>query len=176
MGKQTILLSGDAPSPVRDVASRLGIERALASMTPERKLEFVRTLQREGAIVAMIGDGINDAPVLAGADVSIALGSGTELAKIHADIVMMAPRLMALYEGVLSARHGLRIIKQNLAWAFAYNFTAIPLAALGLVSPWMAALGMSASSLLVVINALRLNRRLASEVKAHVPMRVLEGA
>jgi P-type Cu2+ transporter len=176
MGKQTILLSGDAPLPVRDVASRLGIERALASMTPERKLEFVQTLQREGGIVAMIGDGINDAPVLAGADVSVALGSGTELAKIHADIVMMAPRLLALYRGVLSARLGLRIIKQNLAWAFAYNFTAIPLAALGLVSPWMAALGMSASSLLVVLNALRLNHGLTAEAVARVPRRALEGA
>ncbi len=175
MGKQTILLSGDAPVPVRDAASRLGIEHALARMTPERKLEFVRALQRDGATVAMVGDGINDAPVLAGADVSIALGSGTELAKIHADIVMMSPRLMALYEGVRSARHGMRIIKQNLAWAFVYNFTAIPLAALGLVSPWIAALGMSASSLMVVINALRLNRRLAPEVTVHVPMRVLEG-
>jgi P-type Cu2+ transporter len=176
MGKKIILLSGDAPIPVRDVASRLGIERALASMTPEGKLEFVRALQRDGAIVAMIGDGINDAPVLAGADVSIALGSGTELAKIHADIVMMAPRLLALYDGVLSARYGLRIIKQNLAWAFAYNFTAIPLAALGLVSPWMAALGMSASSLLVVLNALRLNRRLRLDAAARAPMLALEGA
>jgi P-type Cu2+ transporter len=175
MGKQTILLSGDALEPVIDAASRLGIKRALARMTPERKLEFVRTLQREGAIVAMIGDGINDAPVLAGADVSVALGSGTELAKIHADIVMIAPRLLALYEGVLSARHGLRIIKQNLAWAFTYNFTAIPLAALGLVSPWMAALGMSASSLLVVLNALRLNRKRIPDVADHTPMVALEG-
>ena len=136
LGRQVILLSGDGTGSVRDVAERLGIEHWFARMTPIRKLEFVRSLQREGAIVAMVGDGINDAPVLAGADVSVAVGTSAELAKIHADVVMLSPRLLALYRGILTARHGLRIIKQNLAWAFAYNFTAIPLAAFGLV-PWM---------------------------------------
>jgi P-type Cu2+ transporter len=159
MGKEVILLSGDAQAPVRDMAARLGIVSAHAGMTPPCKLDFVRALQRKGAVVAMIGDGINDAPVLAGADVSVALGSGTALAQIHADIVMMAPQLTALHASVMTARRVLRTIKQNLAWAFIYNFTAIPLAAFGLVSPWMAAIGMSASSLIVLLNALRLSGR-----------------
>jgi P-type Cu2+ transporter len=157
LGKEIILLSGDAVAPAREAAARLNIEHWFAEMTPKTKLDFVRGLQRNGAIVAMIGDGINDAPVLAGADVSIALSNGTDLAKIHADMVMLGASLMALYCGILTARRGLQIIRQNLVWAFAYNFTAIPLAAFGWVSPWMAALGMSASSLLVVLNALRLS-------------------
>ena len=175
MGKRVILLSGDAPAPVNDVALRLGIAEAHANVTAPCKLEFVRTLQRQGAVVAMIGDGINDAPVLAGADVSIALDSGAALAKIHADIVMMAPRLLALHQAVLVARRALRVIKQNLLWAFAYNFTAIPLAALGLVTPWMAALGMSVSSLLVIVNALRLSRKTTPKTLPFDAAPALEG-
>ncbi len=176
MGKEVILLSGDTEGPVRETASVLGIQQAHANMTPQRKLDFVRALQDRGAVVAMIGDGINDAPVLSGADVSFAMGSGTDLAKIHADIVIMAPGLLPLHRGLLTAQQSLRIIKQNLLWAFAYNFVAIPLAAFGFISPWMAALGMSTSSLLVVLNALRLNRRSTSKVSIISPKFALKEA
>jgi P-type Cu2+ transporter len=176
MAKEVILLSGDAPGPVREIASCLGIREAHANMTPQRKLDYVRALQDKGAVVAMIGDGINDAPVLSGADVSFAMGSGTDLAKIHADIVFLGSGLLPLHRGLLTARHALRIIKQNLLWAFAYNFTAIPLAAIGLINPWMAALGMSTSSILVVLNALRLNRGSTSKVSISSPKLALKEA
>jgi Cu2+-exporting ATPase len=125
-------------------------------MQAAEKLEFVRTLQQQGMRVAMVGDGINDAPVLAGADVSIAIASGTDLAKIGADLVLLGERLMPLVDGIRCARRARRIIRQNLVWAILYNAIAVPLAASGTLQPWIAAVGMSASSLLVVLNALRL--------------------
>lgn len=150
------ILSGDADGPVRRVADRLGIRHARSGMRPDDKLARVRELQAAGQRVAMIGDGVNDAPVLAGADVSIAMGQGAQLAHASADMVVLSERLAVLPDGVRKARATRAVIKQNLSWAILYNLSAVPLAAAGLVAPWMAAIGMSASSLVVVFNALRL--------------------
>ena len=158
LGLEVELLSGDAEPAVRRVAGLLGIERFTSGAKPADKLERIRQLQAQGAVVAMVGDGVNDAPVLAGSDVSIAMGSGTQLAHATADLIMLSERLSNLSFGVSGARRTLAIIRQNMTWAILYNVTAIPLAAAGWIAPWMAAIGMSASSLVVVLNALRLRR------------------
>jgi len=155
-GKIVILLSGDHSAAVEQVAEAVGISEAHAAYTPENKLCYVQNLQRRGAIVAMVGDGVNDAPVLAQAQVSIAMGSGTQVARASADMILLTEQLTNLMIGFTTASKTLQIIRQNIFWAIAYNLTALPLAALGWVSPWEAALGMSLSSLLVVSNALRL--------------------
>ena len=152
------LSSGDATGAVQRFATRLGIAGARARQAPEDKLAFVRDLQRQGRRVAMVGDGINDAPVLAGADVSIALGEGAMLAQRAADLVLTAPSLARIPAAVALARRTRRIVRQNFAWAIGYNLLALPLAAMGLVTPWLAALGMTLSSLVVTLNALRLAR------------------
>jgi Cu2+-exporting ATPase len=156
LGIQLAALSGDAPETVARVAASLGIDSAKGGMTPEDKHEAIRRLQEGGALVAMVGDGVNDAPVLAQAHVSVAMGGGTDLARSQGDIVLLSNDLGHLALGVATARRTLRVIRQNLVWAFAYNLIAIPLAMAGWVTPWMAGIGMSASSLLVVLNALRL--------------------
>ena len=158
MGLRVHLSSGDAEGPVRRFASELGIERAHARQSPEDKLDYARSLQAEGRVVAMVGDGLNDAPVLAGADVSIAIGEGAALAQRAADLVLAGRSLARVPETVDVARRTRRVIRQNIAWALAYNVLAVPLAAAGMVTPWLAALGMAASSLLVTGNALRLAR------------------
>jgi Cu2+-exporting ATPase len=127
-------------------------------MTPESKLDLLRQRQSKGDKVMMVGDGINDAPVLAGADISLALGSGAALAQSTADSILLGNSLRPLLLALKTARGTLIIVRQNLAWALAYNAVALPLAAAGMVQPWMAAIGMSASSLLVVVNALRVSR------------------
>ncbi len=157
-GLEVWLLSGDRAQAVQRIADELGIEQRLAGMTPEQKLAEVQALQSRGGTGAMVGDGVNDAPVLAGAQVSIAMGNATELAQASADMVLLSEHLPHLTDGVLMARRTLKIIRQNLAWALLYNAIALPLAVTGHVAPWMAAIGMSASSLLVVLNALRLKR------------------
>jgi Cu2+-exporting ATPase len=129
-----------------------------AAMLPSDKLSEVRQLQQRGATVAMVGDGINDAPVLAGADVSVAIGEGARYAAAAADMVLLTANLDILLKGVRLSRKMMRVIRQNLSWALAYNITALPLAAVGLIHPWMAALGMSASSLIVIGNAMRLTK------------------
>ena len=158
LGLTVEILSGDAHGAVERVAGELGITRAQAGLRPEEKLARVRQLQAAGHKVAMVGDGVNDAPVLAGADVSIAMGQGAQLAHASADMVVLSERLAVLSAGVEKARRTRAVIKQNLTWAILYNLAAVPLAAAGLVAPWMAAIGMSASSLVVVFNALRLRR------------------
>ena len=157
-GMQVILLSGDAPAVTHRVARELGIERVLAQQAPDQKLAFVQALQAEGAVVAMVGDGINDAAVLRAADVSFAMGGGSDLARMHADCVLLSSRLSALGECAATAARTLAVIRQNLAWATLYNLCAIPAAACGLLNPWMSGVGMALSSAVVVINALRLRR------------------
>lgn len=153
----TVILSGDSPAAVQAVAQRLGATQAHAAMTPQDKQAWVARRQQDPAVVvAMVGDGVNDAPVLAQAHVSIAMGGGTDLARNQADVVLLSESLAGLSRAVALSRHTLAVVRQNLWWSFCYNFTSVPLAMLGLVSPWMAGIGMAASSLLVVLNALRL--------------------
>lgn len=156
LGIEVRLLSGDGERPVRHAAALLGITDAEARLRPNDKLARLQALQATGAVVAMVGDGVNDAPVLAAAQVSLAMGSGTQLAAAAADMVLLSERLPHLPQAVRLARKTLIIIRQNLVWAILYNLLAVPLAASGMIAPWMAAIGMSASSLLVVANALRL--------------------
>jgi len=157
-GIATAIASGDRPGTVQDIAGRLGIDDARGGLRAEDKLAWVRQLQASGEKVALVGDGINDAPVLAGADVSIAMGAGTTLAQSSADAVLLGDSLAPLLEAVDLSRRTRRIIRQNIGWAIGYNVLAVPLAASAALAPWMAAIGMSASSLLVVLNALRLRR------------------
>lgn len=150
------LLSGDSDLVVKQIAKQLTISQAFGGQLPEDKLAYLQQLQNKGAIVAMIGDGVNDAPILAGAPVSIAMGSGSQLAQASADMILLSENLYQLPFAIETARRMQRIIKQNFAWTIGYNLLAVPLAASGIVAPWMAAIGMSASSLIVVLNALRL--------------------
>ena len=159
LGKTVMLLSGDDDEAARRVAGRLGIAHALGGQLPQDKLAVVRALQAEGAVVAMVGDGINDAAVLSGADVSFAMGQGAQLAQLHADCVLLGEGLAPLAEAVEVARATVRVIRQNLAWAMLYNLAAIPAAACGLLNPWLSGIGMAGSSALVVLNALRLRGR-----------------
>jgi Cu2+-exporting ATPase len=157
MGVHLHLFSGDRKDNVLALADRLGIDDARGDMLPEDKLDAVRVLQTAGAVVAMTGDGVNDAPVLAQAQVSIAIDQGAEAAQAAADMVLLSSKLSRLADGVKVARKTQGIIHQNLAWAALYNTLAIPAAALGYITPWMAGIGMSLSSLLVVLNALRIS-------------------
>jgi len=158
LGIASELASGDGDVAVTRFAGLVGIDAAHARMSPEGKLAHVRALQAQGRVVAMVGDGINDGPVLAGADVSFALGDGNALAARAADLVLASPTLLRIPQAIVLARRTRAVIRQNLAWALLYNLLALPAAALGMVSPWQAALGMALSSLLVTANALRLAR------------------
>ena len=164
-GLDVHLASGDSEGAVQRLAHVLGIVSPLARQSPEDKLARVRQLQSEGRIVAMVGDGLNDAPVLAGADVSIAMGEGAPLAQQAADLVATGPSLLRIADAVRIARLSRRLVKQNLAWSAGYNLLAVPLAAAGMVTPWIAALGMAVSSLVVTLNALRL-ARISTEMAA----------
>jgi Cu2+-exporting ATPase len=157
-GMEPALLSGDAPARVERVAQRLNLPVAAAGATPEAKLEAVRQAQAQGEVVAMVGDGINDAPVLAQADVSFAMGEGALVARVHADAILPSQRLHALAEARSIAAKAMGVVRQNIAWAALYNLACIPLALAGWLPPWAAGLGMAASSLLVVGNSLRLAR------------------
>jgi Cu2+-exporting ATPase len=158
LGITAALVSGDNRIAVEAVASKLGIDDVHFECTPEDKLAVIETAQQRGERVVMIGDGINDAPVLAGADTSVAPAHGALLAQTSADVVMLGESLAPLTTAVEMSRKTMRIVRQNLAWAIIYNALALPLAAAGFVAPWLAAIGMSVSSLVVVLNALRINR------------------
>ncbi len=157
-GKKIWLVSGDNETAVSYIAKQVGIETTRHSMKPEDKLTVIHELQNQGEVVAMIGDGVNDAPVLAAAQVSIAMGGGTQLAQASADMVLLSEHLPHLVDAFKMAKRSVNIIHQNLGWALFYNLLALPLASMGYIAPWMAAIGMSASSLVVVLNALRLNK------------------
>lgn len=157
-GIRVHLLSGDHPATVAWWAREMGIEDYQGGVLPEGKHAAIRTLQTQGRIVWAVGDGINDAPQLAQADVSVAVGSGAPLAQAGADAVLTAESLMPLADTIRHARRTNRIVRQNLVWAFVYNVTAIPLAAFGLVNPWVAGIGMALSSLGVTLNAWRLRK------------------
>ncbi len=157
-GLRVHLLSGDPSDAAAKLARQLGIDRVEAGASPARKLDYLRALQADGRRVLMVGDGINDIPVLAAADVSVAMSEASQLAKTSADCLFLSPRLDRLPALLALARRTRTNIRENLAWSLLYNAVALPAAAAGLVAPWLAALGMSASSLLVVANALRLQR------------------
>jgi len=157
-GVQVRLLSGDSPQRAMRMAARLGLDGAAGGLWPESKLAAVQAAQRGGAVVAMVGDGINDAPVLARADVSFAMGEGAAVARTQADGVLVSNRLQDLLTARALARRTMRVARQNLAWAGLYNLACVPLALAGLLPPWLAGLGMASSSLLVVLNSLRLLR------------------
>ncbi|WP_431265845.1 heavy metal translocating P-type ATPase [Roseateles chitinivorans] len=158
MGLAVELLSGDAPERVASAARQAGIARWRGGARPEDKLQQVTALQARGHRVLMIGDGINDAPVLARAQVSIAMGQGADLAKARADAVLTSDRLDAITAALRLARRTRRVVRQNLAWSALYNAVCLPMALVGWLPPWAAGLGMATSSLLVVANAARLGR------------------
>ncbi|MEW5791558.1 MAG: heavy metal translocating P-type ATPase [Pseudomonadota bacterium] len=162
-GYEVWLLSGDHAGAVALAAADTGIAHWRAGLRPEDKLTQLRALQAAGAVVCMVGDGVNDGPVLAGAQVSMAMGAGTAVAHAGADMILLSNQLQQIPATLQLARDTLRIIRQNLGWAVGYNVISLPLAMTGVLTPWMAAVGMSASSLIVVANAMRLVRSEAGE-------------
>jgi P-type Cu+ transporter len=158
LGLRPVLLSGDNETTARAVADEVGIYEVIAEVLPSDKADVVRRLQADGRIVAMVGDGINDAPALAQADLGLAIGTGTDVAIEASDLTLVSGDLRAAPDAIRLSRATLRTIKQNLGWAFGYNVVAIPLAVAGLMNPVIAAAAMALSSLSVVANALRLRR------------------
>jgi Cu2+-exporting ATPase len=158
-GVDVHVLSGDEPRSVARVAAALGIAHARGGCSPSEKLAALRALQRAGHTVAMVGDGLNDAPVLAGADVSFAFGNLVPLTQARSDFVVPGGGLMSVLDAQTRARRTMTVVRQNLWWAMLYNAACVPLAISGRLPAWLAGLGMAASSLIVVCNALRLNAR-----------------
>ena len=157
-GMKIIVATGDTSTEAQEQISRLKVDQYISGCTPENKLDLVRKLKSQGSKVAMIGDGTNDAPALALADLSIAIGDGTDVAKAAADITLLRTDLSLIPTSILLSRKTLNVIKQNLFWAFGYNIAAIPLAVTGRLNPMIAGIAMSISSVLVVTNSLRLRK------------------
>jgi Cu2+-exporting ATPase len=160
LGLPVGMLTGDREESAKRIASELGIDHVEAQLTPEDKLARVKAMQKDGERILMIGDGINDIPVLSGAQTSIAMNSATDLAKTSSDAVLVSSDLRRIPGSLNMARKTRNIIRQNIGWSLFYNLIALPLAASGFIAPWMAAIGMSLSSLIVVGNALRLTKQL----------------
>jgi Cu+-exporting ATPase len=163
LGLRPVLLTGDNEATARAVATAVGIDDAIAGVLPADKAAAVKDLQARGNRVAMVGDGVNDGPALAAADLGMAMGAGTDVAISAADVILLRPDLTVVPDSIALARTARRTIRRNLAWAFGYNVAAVPLAAAGFLNPLIAAAAMTMSSVLVVANSLRLRRfRVAS--------------
>ncbi len=155
-GYQLAIVSGDKHESVAKTASNLDISLFYAEQTPEQKINLIHASQQQSQPTVMVGDGINDAPVLAKADVSISFNQGTQLARAASDMIMMGSSLSSIKSLILTGNKTNKIIRQNIIWALFYNLSVTPLAIMGYLAPWMAAIGMSISSLVVVLNAKRL--------------------